>query len=231
MRVALIALAASFGAALPALAEPGTLNLTASGEARLAPDMASVTVGVAVAAPTAAEAMKQDAARMAQVIAALRRQGVAERDIQTANFSVQAQYAFPPNQQRQLTGYQASNQVTVTVRELDRLGAVLDGVAAGGANEINGVSFGLKDPAAAEDAARLKAVAALKAKADLYARATGYTLGRLVNLSEGGGYTPGPVRPLAMMAESKRVATPIEAGELDIRIDITGVYELGAALK
>ncbi|MDB5459032.1 MAG: hypothetical protein JWO72_773 [Caulobacteraceae bacterium] len=227
MRAVLIALAATLGAAAPALAaDPTTLTLTAAGETRLAPDMASVTLGVAATAATAAEAMKQDAAQMARVIAALRRLGVAERDIQTAGFNVQAQYAFPPNQQRQLTGYQASNQVSVTVRELDRLGAVLDGVAAGGANEINGVGFGLKDPGAAEDAARLKAVAALKAKADLYARATGYTLGRLVNLSEGGGYTPGPVRPMALMTASKRVETPVEAGELGVRIEVSGVYEM-----
>jgi uncharacterized protein YggE len=188
--------------------------------------MASVALGVAVTAPTAAEAMKQDAQRMTAVVAALRRLGLTDGDIQTANFSVQAQYAFPPNQQRQLTGYQASNQVTATVRDLDRLGAVLDGVAGAGANEINGVSFALKDPGAAEDAARLRAVAALKAKADLYARATGYALGRLVNLSEGGGYAPAPPRPMAMMVEGKRIGTPVEAGELDVRIEVNGVYEL-----
>jgi uncharacterized protein YggE len=207
-------------------AEPTTLSLSATGETRLAPDMATVTLGVTASAPTAAAAMQQDARLMTGVIAALRRQGVAERDIQTANFNVQAQYAFPQNQPRQLTGYQASNQVSVAVRDLTKLGAVLDGVAAGGANEINGVSFGLKDPGAAEDEARIKAVAALKAKADLYARATGYTLGRLVNLSEGGGYTPGPVRPLPMTAMAKVAATPVEAGELTVRIEITAVYEM-----
>ncbi len=74
--------------------------------------------------------------------------------------------------------------------------------------------------------ALLKAVAALKAKADLYVRATGYTLGRLVNLSEGGGYTPGPVRPLPMMAMAKVASTPVEAGELEIRIEVSGVYEM-----
>lgn len=170
--------------------------------------------------------MQQDAGLMTRVIAALRRQGVAERDIQTANINVQAQYAFPQNQPRQLTGYQASNQLSVAVRDLARLGAVLDGAAAGGANEINGVSFGLKDPGVAEDEARIKAVAALKAKADLYARATGYTLGRLVNLSEGGGYTPGPVRPLPMTALAKAAATPVEAGELAVRIEVSAVYEM-----
>jgi uncharacterized protein YggE len=209
-----LALAATPAAVLAA--EPTTLNLSASGETHLAPDMATVTLGVAATAPTAAAAMQKDAGLMTGVISALRRQGVAERDIQTAGF----------NQPRQLTGYQASNQVSVAVRDLARLGPVLDGVAAGGANEIDGISFGLKDPGAAEDEARLKAVAALKAKADLYARATGYTLGRLVNLSEGGGYSPGPVRPLPMMAMAKVASTPVEAGELTVRVEVSAVYEM-----
>jgi hypothetical protein len=230
MRTRIVALALAPALALiPAAAlaaEPTTLTLSASGETRLAPDMATVTLGVTASAPTAAGAMQQDAGLMTRVIAALRRQGVAERDIQTANINVQAQYAFPQNQPRQLTGYQASNQLSVAVRDLARLGAVLDGAAAGGANEINGVSFGLKDPGSAEDEARIKAVAALKAKADLYARATGYTLGRLVNLSEGGGYTPGPVRPLPMTALAKAAATPVEAGELAVRIEVSAVYEM-----
>ncbi len=112
----------------------------------------------------------------------------------------------------------------MTVRDLDRLGAVLDGAAGDGANEINGVSFGLKDPGAAEDRARIQAVAALKAKAELYAKATGYSLTRLVNLSEGGGYTPGPPRPVAMLAA--KIATPVERGELNVRIEVNGVYEM-----
>jgi uncharacterized protein YggE len=225
MRSRLVALALAFTPAAALAAEPATLTLSAWGETRLAPDMATVTLGVTTTAPTAAAAMQQDAGLMTQVIAALRRQGVAERDIQTTGFNVQAEYAFPQNQPRQLTGYQASNQVSVAARDLARLGPVLDGVAAGGANEINGVSFGLKDPGAAEDQARIKAVAALKAKADLYAKATGYTLGRLVNLTEGGGYAPGPVRPLPMMAMAK-VATPVEAGELAVRVEVNAIYEM-----
>ena len=132
MRAALIALLCLLVPAYAAAAEPTTLSLTATGQTRLAPDMATLTLGVTAEGPTAALALQKDAARMAEVIAALRRQGVAERDIQTTNLSVQAQYAFPQNQPRQLTGYQASNQVTVAVRELSRLGAVVDGVAGGG---------------------------------------------------------------------------------------------------
>ncbi len=119
--------------------------------------------------------------------------------------------------------------MTVIVQDLGKLGPSLDAVVAAGANQVNGISFGLKDPKAAEDAARLKAVQALQAKAQLYAGATGYHLNRLVNLSEGGGYTPEPVRPLMamrVMAASAPPQTPVEGGELTVRIDINAVYEL-----
>ena len=101
-------------------------------------------------------------------------------------------------------------------------------VTASGANEINGIGFGLRDPSTAENQARLKAVQALQAKAQLYAGATGYRLARLVNLSEGGGYVPQPPRPMAMAARADfaKAETSVQAGELSVRIDITGLYEL-----
>ncbi len=97
-----------------------------------------------------------------------------------------------------------------------------------GANQINGVSFGLKDPQAAEDAARVKAVKALQARAQLYAGATGLRLVRLVNLSEGGGYAPPPVQFAKTMMRSADAAapTPVEPGQLTVRIDVSGIYEL-----
>ncbi len=117
--------------------------------------------------------------------------------------------------------------MTITVYDLARLGQTLDAVVAAGANQINGISFGLKDPQAAEDAARQKAVQSLRAKAELYAGATGLHLARLINLSEGSNVSQ-PPRPMAMYAVRKAEAapTPVEAGELDVRIDISGLYEL-----
>jgi uncharacterized protein YggE len=93
---------------------------------------------------------------------------------------------------------------------------------------VRGISFGLNDPTAAENAARQEAVQALQAKADLYAKATGYRIGRLVSVSEGGGYAPQPPVPMMAMAASKRQAmdTPVSPGELKVRIDISGLYEL-----
>jgi uncharacterized protein YggE len=116
----------------------------------------------------------------------------------------------------------------VTVDDLARLGPVLDAVTAAGVNQINGVSFGLKDPRAAEDAARLAAVKDLRAKADLYAGATGYRLGRLIRLSEVGANAVVPIRvnALAVTGGQGAPATPVAPGELTVRIDITASYEL-----
>lgn len=232
---ALIGGALLMGAAAPALAQTSadtafkatTFNLSAYGETRIAPDMATINLGVQNDAPTAAEALKANGARMNQVLAALKKAGIAERDIQTSNLNLNAQYVYEQNQPPKLTGYQASNQVTITVRDLSKLGAAVDATVGAGANTVNGISFGLANPQAAEDAARLEAVKALQAKAELYSRATGYKAVRLVNLSEGGGYSPAPP-PMPMYAMAKREmsdATSIAAGELRVRIDVSAVFE------
>ena len=203
-----------------------TLNLSAQGQVKMTPDEATITLGVSTTAPTAGAAMSQNAARMNTVMEALRRAGIAPRDIQTSNISLDAQYSYPQGQPQQLNGYQASNTVTVTVEDLPRLGPVIDAVTAGGANQINGIGFGLKDPSAAEDQARLAAVKALKAKADLYAGATGYRVTRLISLSEGGGYAPEPVRPMAMARFKAADSVPVSAGELTVQISVSAVYEV-----
>jgi len=231
----LIAAAAAAPAALAQAAPPAaetmfratTLNLGAYGETRVAPDMATITLGVMVEAPSAQAAMQQNAARMNQVVAALKKAGIAERDIQTSGLNLSPQYAYEQNTPPRLVGYQASNQVTIRVLDLARLGAAVDATVNAGANQVHGISFGLKDPTAAENAAREAAVKALVAKADLYARATGYRVARLVSLSEGGGYSPQPPVPMAAMVRmDKAESTPVAAGELSVRVDVTGLYEL-----
>jgi uncharacterized protein YggE len=165
---------------------------------------------------------------MNQVLAALKKAGIADRDVQTSNLNLNAQYAYEQNQPPKLTGYQASNQVTITVRDLTKLGAAVDATVNAGANTVNGISFGLSNPQAAEDAARLEAVKALQAKAELYGRATGYKAVRLVNLSEGGGYSPAPPpMPVYAMAMKREMSdsTSVAAGELRVRVDVSAVYE------
>ena len=206
-----------------------TFNLSASGEVRLAPDMATITTGVQTEAATAQEAMAQNRARMNQVIAALRREGVEERYIQTSALNLNAVYDYPPNGgQPSLRGYQASNQVTIQVHDLDNLGQAIDAVVASGANQINGISFGLRDPRAAEDQARRAAVQALQARAQLYADATGMRLIGLRTLSETGGYQPMPpvMYARAESFDAAAGATPVQGGEVVVRIDISGVFDV-----
>jgi uncharacterized protein YggE len=241
-RAAAISLALCASAVLPAAAlaqaappaaesmfRATTLNLAAYGETRVAPDMATISLGVTTQAKTAQGAMQANAAEMTKVVDALRRAGIAAKDIQTSGLNLNPQYVYQENQPPKLTGYQAANQVTVTVHDLARLGPAVDATVSSGANQVNGISFGLDDPTAAENAAREEAVKALAAKADLYAKATGYRVLRLVTLSEGTSSFPiQPPMPMAEFASARmaKAGTPVSAGELKVRVDITGFYEL-----
>jgi uncharacterized protein YggE len=236
MRAAALSLVLCSAAAPAALAQSAsaeaafratTLNVSAYGETRVAPDMATISLGVTTEAETAQGAMQANAARMSQVMAALKKGGFGPRDVQTSQLSVEPQYVYEQNKPPRLTGYRASNVVTLTVRDLAKLGAAVDATVEAGANQMGGVSFGLSDPTAAENAAREKAVAALAAKADLYAKATGHRVLRLVSLSEGGGYSPPPPMPMvAMAARYEKADTAVSPGEMRVRVDVSAVYEL-----
>ncbi|MGH7024533.1 MAG: SIMPL domain-containing protein [Caulobacteraceae bacterium] len=205
-----------------------TLDISAHGEVKAPPDMATITLGVDTTAPTASQAMAANAERMNRVIAALRTAGLADRDVQTTEISLSPQYAYDQGQPPRLTGYQASNKVSVAEHDLSRLGKLADAVVAAGATDINQISFGLSNPVAAENLARVDAVKALEDKARLYANAAGYRIGRLISLSEGGGYQPSPPRPMMALAARNVAAPPppVAAGELEVRVDVRGVFEL-----
>ena len=225
----------SVAAAQPVAAQAYPINgtaltVSAFGEVKTAPDVATITLGVQTQGPTAADASASNAQRMNSMMAALRRAGIAERDIQTTGLSLNPQYVYEQNQPPRLNAYNANNQVTVRVLDLARLGATLDAAVSAGANEVQGVSFGLRNPAATEDEARRRAVAALQAKSAVYAQATGTRVVRLVSLSEGGGYQPQPPRPVPMLAAQRMKSdetTAVSPGEMVVRIDVEAVYELG----
>ncbi|MDB5477094.1 MAG: hypothetical protein JWP49_2605 [Phenylobacterium sp.] len=238
LRAAALAIAVVATAAQVAFAQPAppamdarfqatTLNLSAYGDVMATPDMATITLGVQTEAATAAQALAANAEQMTRVMAALKRAGLADRDIRTSQLNVNPKYLYEQNQPPRLTGYEASNQVTVIARDLRRLGQTVDAAVGAGATNVGGISFGLIDPTAAEDAARLVAVRALQAKAELYARAVGHPIARLVNLTEGASYSP-PQPVEMMMTASKRMAapTPVSPGEMQVRIQVSGVYEL-----
>jgi len=201
-----------------------TLDLSGHGEARLPPDMATIDLGVGVTAPSAAEAMAQNAAVMTRVIAAVRAKGVADHDIATSTLALAPQYAYPQGQAAQLTGYQATNRVTVTLSDLTQVGPVVDVAVGAGANEAGQISFGLKSRASAENFARLAAIKALDDKAATMADAAGYHIRRLVNLSEAGSVLA--PQPIAAMARLQGPATPVETGEVVVAVDVHGEFEL-----
>ncbi len=204
-----------------------TLSLTASGEVRTRPDLAVVSLGVRADAPSATAAFSEARGQMAAIVSALHRQDVADADVQTSELNLQAQYAGGDDgAARHLTGYQASNNVSVRLHDLARVGAVIDALVSAGANAVNGVSFELADPTAATDEARRRAVKALQAKADLYAQATGYRLQRLVSLSESGGGYAGPPGPMFAMRRVAPAATPVAAGELSVSVSLSAQYQL-----
>ncbi len=223
----------AYASEAPAVAPGDTLlTLTAGGKSTATPDLATYSAGVQTNAKTAGAAMAANAEAMAQVIAALKSAGIADRDIQTSNLSLSPQYA-PQRQlpdgsysRQTLTGYQANNTLTIRERHLADIGRLLDTLVMAGANEVSGPNFGLDHPEAAQDQARLAAMAAARARADLYARAAGLHVTRILSIAESGGYAPQPMMmPRVMMAAAK-AATQVEAGELSLDASVTVQFEL-----
>ncbi len=215
------------GLAAPALAQapaPRTLTMTGSATAKAAPDMADISAGVATEAPTAAAALTANSAAMTRLFAALDRAGVARRNVQTSNFSVSPVYANPgPNAQQRLTGYRVSNEVHVVLEDTGKVGATLDALVAAGANQMNGLSFAIKDPAPLLAKARADAVADARLRAQQYAAAAGLTLGPIQSVSESGGEPP---RPMYRMMAMAAAPTPIAVGEESISASVTIVWEI-----
>jgi uncharacterized protein YggE len=200
-----------------------TITLSAQGQVTATPDLAVIRLGVQSDGATAAIALARNRDRMNATFAALKGQGVADRDIQTSELSIDGQYVNDGKSPARLTSYHVGDTVTVRLHDLPKVGGVVDALVAAGANQVDGVSFALADPAAQQDQARLLAVKALQAKADLYARAMGYKVSRLVHLSEGGGGGP---MPMAMMRTASFKATPIAPGELTVSVEVSAEFEL-----
>jgi len=242
--------------AAPALeVAPGNSLLTVSGEGKSLrkPDMAVFTAGVTTQGETAAAALAENSRAMSQVIAALKRAGIAERDIQTSNLSIQPVYADPnrdammaarvtgqpyvpppPEQQvPRIIGYQAGNSVSVRQRDLENFGKVIDTLAAAGANQVNGPMFQMDNPEPALDEARVDAIRVARRRAELHAEATGLRIVRILSIAEGGGYY-GPPAVVFTRAMGERDGpappppppAPVQPGELQMTTSVTVLYEL-----
>jgi len=199
------------------------MTTTGRGAVSVVPDLAIISVGVEVQAPTADRAMRLNSARMKDVFAALRLAGVAKSDMQTDQLSLYPQRENLVRNQtsaQKITGFSASNQIEVTVRDLPRLGAVLDALTKAGANRIQGIRFALANPAL--DRARVQAVGDAQRKAALYAKAAGLTLGAILSIDEAGSNQG----QISLRQSVMSAAVPIAEGELSFSASVTIRFNL-----
>jgi hypothetical protein len=207
--------------------EQHTLTVSGSGEVRAAPDEAMLSAGVVTNARTAAAALSENTRRMNAVFATLKNAGVAEKDMQTANFSVQPQYATDKNGNtlQNVTGYQVSNTVNVAV-DIAKTGATLDALVSSGANSIGDIAFAFKDSKSLMAQARADAVADAISRAQTLARAAGVTLGPIASISEGGGYEP--PRPMYRMMAGMAApsSVPVAAGEQTLTANVNITWDI-----
>jgi hypothetical protein len=204
------------------------LDVVATGEVTRVPDVARITAGVVTVAPTATAALAQNSRQMASVRAALKRAGIADRDIQTSSINLYPDYRQDAQGNNpQIVGYRASNDVSVRFRDIAATGKILDALVAQGANQINGPQLAIDKPEAALDEARTQALSNARTRAELYARALGKRVGRILSISEAGAnYAP----PAVMMRQSARGAmadsTSVDPGEQSVAVSLSVSFEL-----
>ncbi|MBC00667.1 MAG: hypothetical protein CML67_14125 [Rhodobacteraceae bacterium] len=209
-----------------------TIDMVGQASVSAAPDMAMVQSGVVSDAETAGEAMTANTAAMSAVVARIKDAGIEGRDIQTSGFSVSPRYrrlkdTEPGDYRSEIIGYRVSNNVSVRVRDLANLGALLDAMVRDGANQVGGISFIVSDADSLKDEARKAAMADAMRKAKLYAEAAGVKLGRVLSINE---QDFGGPRPQMMMARAEMAAdgapAPIEAGETSLQVRVNVTWEL-----
>ncbi|MBY5795451.1 DUF541 domain-containing protein [Rhizobium leguminosarum bv. viciae] len=230
-------LALPLAAAAPAIAqetkprEP-VISVTGDGESSVAPDMAVVNLAVVKQAKTAREALDENNKAMNDVLAALKSGGIAERDLQTSGFSIQPQYNYPQpvdgqQQQPQLIGYQTINSVTVRLRDLAKLGAVIDQSVTLGINQGGEIQFTNDKPDAAIEEARKAAVADAVKRAKTLSEAAGVKLGRILEINENVPRAmPQPVYRATMMKEASDAAVPVQGGENNYNVSVTVTFAI-----
>lgn len=215
----------------PLLSSPAdrTIHVTGSGSVVGEPDIATLNLGVSAEKASVEDAREAAASAMTSVIESLKANDVAEKDIQTENFSIYPQYDYTDNG-RVLRGYRVNNTVSAKVRELEGFSDIIDDAAAAGGDivVVNSIQFMIEDSTALQTQARALAVKNAEAKAQTLAEASRVTLGKPVTITE---TTHGESPPIAFaesaaLADSARSSTPVQAGELTVTVNVTIVYEI-----
>lgn len=210
------------------------ISVSATGSAEVAPDMAVINLTVVREAETAREALDANTAAMSEVLAAMQAEGIAERDLQTSNFNIQPRYVYPEpvdgeRPAPRIVGYEVSNSLTVRIRDLERVGAILDTSVTLGVNRGGGIRFTNDDPAEAIAQARTEAMRNAIAKAETLTEAAGIGLGRILSISENSN-EPRPMaieRAAVMQADMGNAApVPVAAGENSYQVTVNVTFEL-----
>jgi uncharacterized protein len=219
----------------PALATDGTstppehtISVAGTGKVVLSPDVADIRLGVSATARTVKAARQAAATSMTAVIAALRKLGIAEADIQTTTLSLQPTYDYSYNTNPpRLTGYVLSNAIAVTVRDIEKVGDAIDDALAAGATTLDGVGFRVADQASAEAQARTAAMTEAAAKAKTLADAAGVSIKGVASISETVAAIPYPIYYAGAAAGAKDVQTPVQPGTSDVSVTVAVVYLIG----
>ncbi len=203
------------------------VTLSVTGIARAKPDRAMLNAGVQTKAVSAADAMAQNARQMQSVLAALKGKGVADKDIQTSSVSLNQDYDYGEKGQV-FKGYIANNSVTVRMKDIGKIGTVLDTLVGAGATNVSGPTFMVENDSALTEAARLDAIQQAVRLSAFYAKNAGFTKARLLSISEAQEMAgPVPMANMKAMSDSSAGAsTPIEPGEVASQINITVRYVL-----
>ncbi len=203
-----------------------TFDVTGEGKISVKPDIASVSLGIRTQVQTVKGVQDQINSTINKVSAAIKELGVDTGDIQTTNYSIYPDYDYSGSSQR-IKGYSASTNLSIKVRDTDKVNSVIDAATSNGANEVLGISFEVDDETKAENEAREKAVADAKRKAQDAAKIAGFRLGRIINYSENFGDVPRPI-PLSMGVQLKAQGTPtqVEPGSSEITVTVTLSYEI-----
>jgi uncharacterized protein YggE len=210
------------------------ITVTGEGQASAAPDMAVLSLVVLQEKPTAREALTANNEAMAKVLDAMKKAGIAERDLQTSGFSIDPRYVYPDNKDNtqppeapKIVGYAVSNSLTVRVRDLKKVGDILDQSVTLGVNQGGNLTFTNDKPEAVVEEARKKAVANAMAKAKTLTEAAGVSLGKVVEISEQ-SYSPRPM-PMGqakMMTAAPADSVPVATGENTYNVNVNVTFEL-----
>ncbi len=204
--------------ALAQVAPIAVISVTGEASVSVPPDLAQIDGGVTTEAKTAREASEANNTTMGKVLLALKGAGIDEKDFQTSRLSLQPQYAPNRNGPNAIVGYQASNRVTIKLRDVTKVASTIDTLVGAGANNIGGINFMVSAASKLLDDAREQAIADARRKAEIYAKAAGVTLGSPVSISEEGA--PGPA-PFRKMAAGMAASAPVAQGEETLHVVIS----------